>query len=186
MTRSSGPARASLGVIAAACATLFVLTGCDYAPTPDRPTAKTLPTASATPQPSTTAAALRGTTQTNKFHLPMSYTSVDGDTWDGIALAFGMKTSYLRAFNPNATLTAGTVLDLRGRNLSQRGAGGTFDEHPDGSGTYEVKPEDSFVGLTSRFGVPDYAIRAANASTRGMDRVLSVEPGVTITIPSSR
>jgi LysM repeat protein len=161
---------------------LFALTGCDYAPAPDTPTA----TASATPQSSRTGAALRGTTVTNTFHLAMSYTSADGDTWDGIAQAFGMPTSYLRAFNPDATLITGTVLDLRGRNLPQRGAGGHFDEHADGSGTYGVKPEDSFVGLNSRFGVPDYAIRAANPSIRGMDRVLSVEPGTTITIPSSR
>ena len=182
MTLTSGAARASLGVITAACATLFALTGCDYAPAPDRPTA----TAPTTAQQSTTASALRGTTQTNRFHLPISYTSVEGDTWDGIALAFGMKTSYLRAFNPDATLASGTVLDLRGRNLPQRGANGTFDEQADGSGTYTVRPEDSFLGLTSRFGVPDYAIRAANASIRGMDGVLSVEPGESITIPSSR
>ncbi|MFC8409941.1 LysM peptidoglycan-binding domain-containing protein [Arthrobacter sp. NPDC057259] len=116
----------------------------------------------------------------------MSYTSVEGDTWDGVALAFGMKTSYLRAFNPDAPLASGAVLDLRGRNLPQRGANGTFDEQADGSGTYTVRPEDSFLGLTSRFGVPEYAIRAANASIRGMDGVLSVEPGESITIPSSR
>ena len=186
MTLTSGAARASLGVITAACATLFAVTGCDYAPAPDSPTATAPTTASATPQQSTTASALRGTTQTNRFHLPISYTSSDGDTWDGIAQAFGMKTSYLRAFNPDATLASGAVLDLRGRNLPQRGANGTFDEQADGSGTYTVRPEDSFLGLTSRFGVPDYAIRAANASIRGMDGVLSVEPGESITIPSSR
>lgn len=186
MKRTSGPARAPLGVTAAACATLFALTGCDYAPAPDRPTALAPATASATPQASTTASALRGTTKTNTFHLAMSYTIAEGDTWDGIAQAFGMPTSYLRSFNPNATLAAGTVLDLRGRNLPQRGANGKFEEHADGSGTYTVKPEDSYLGLTSRFGVPDNAIRAANPSVRGMDRVLSVEPGESITIPSSR
>ena len=186
MMRTSSRTRAALGVTAAACATLFALTGCDYAPAPDGPTATTPATAAATPQASTTASALRGTTKTNTFHLAMSYTSAEGDTWDGIAQAFGMPTSYLRSFNPNATLAAGTVLDLRGRNLPQRGANGTFEGHADGSGTYTVKPEDSYLGLTSRFGVPEDAIRGANVSISGAKGLLSALPGESITIPSSR
>lgn len=96
-----------------------------------------------------------------------------------------MKAEILRAFNRSTTLKAGAVIDLRGRDVPQKGAGGRFEPNPDGTGTYIIEAEDTVAGLSSRFGLPGYAIRGANLSIRGQGAELLVAPGQKITIPST-
>jgi hypothetical protein len=124
-------------------------------------------------------------TEVNKCNMAMRYTCVDGDTWESVAREFGMQAEILRSFNRSTTLRAGVVIDLRGRDVPQKGARGRFESNPDGSGTYIIEAEDAILGLSSRFGVPGYAIRGANLSVRGQGAELLVAPGEKITIPST-
>ena len=43
----------------------------------------------------------------NGFLLPMRYTAVDGDTWEGIAAHFRMTPEILRSFNEAVSVAAG-------------------------------------------------------------------------------
>ena len=63
--------------------------------------------------------------------------------------------------------------------------GGSSALNPDGTANYIVKAEDTFLGISSRFGVPDYALRIANPSLRGNGGLLLVAPGQKLTIPST-
>lgn len=180
------PARVRMirSVAAGLCMTALFVTGCEYAPPSNSP-AKPASPASTSPPPVEDEGSPRGKTEVNKFYLAMRYTCVDGDTWESVARGFGMKAEILRAFNSSTTLKAGAVIDLRGRDVPRKGAGGRFESNPDGSGTYIVEAEDAFLGLSSRFGVPEYAIRGANSSIRGQKGLLLVGPGEKITIPST-
>jgi LysM repeat protein len=173
-------------VAAAICMTALLVTGCEYAPQPSNPAKETASaSASTSPSPAGVAGSLNGKTELNKFFLATQYTCVDGDTWETIAREFGIKADILKTFNKSATLRAGTVIDVRGRDVPQLGARGPYVPNPDGTATYTVQAEDTFLGIGSRFGVPGYALRGANTELRGNGGELLVAPGQKLTIPST-
>jgi LysM repeat protein len=173
-------------VAASMCMSALLVTGCEYAPQPGNPAKATASASdSASPSPAAVAGSLNGKTELNKFFLAMQYTCVEGDTWETVGREFGIKAETLRTFNKSATLKAGEVVDLRGRDVPQLGAGGPFALNPDGTATYIVKAEDTLSGISSRFGVPGYALRGANPSLRGNGAELLVAPGQKLTIPST-
>ncbi|SDK68337.1 LysM peptidoglycan-binding domain-containing protein [Arthrobacter sp. ok362] len=120
----------------------------------------TSPTAAAT---SPAPPGLLGTTEINGFFQPMRYTAVDGDTWEGIAAHFRMTPEILRSFNESASVAAGKVIDLRGVDVPQLGAGGSVTGQ-DGRGQllYRTRAGDTPAGIASRYGVPLHALRIAN------------------------
>jgi LysM repeat protein len=177
------------GAVASMCMIAALVTDCEYAPQPSGPeTARAAPSASPSASSSPTAGAksLSGSTELNKYFLPVRYTCVEGDTWEAIGREFGLKPEILQKFNPSATLKAGSTIDLRGRDVPQLGAGGSLGSNPDGTATYIVKAEDTLSGITSRFGVPGYALRGANPSLGGNGDDVLRAPGQKLTIPSTR
>ena len=112
---------------------------------------------------SPTPPGLLGTTERNGFYQPMRYTAVDGDTWEGIAAHFQMTPEILRSFNDSAPVAAGRVIDLRGVDVPQLGAGGSVTGQ-DGRGQllYRTSAGDTPAGIASRYGVPLHALRIAN------------------------
>lgn len=182
------PARARMirTVAASMCMSALLVTGCEYAPQPSNPAKATASTsASTSPSPAGVAGSLNGKTELNKFFLAIQYTCVEGDTWETVAREFGIKADILRTFNKSAVLRAGAVIDLRGKDVPQLGAGGQFVPNPDGTATYTVQAEDTFLAISSRFGVPGYALRGANLSLRGIGTELTADPGQKLTIPST-
>lgn len=161
------------------------MTGCEYAPQTSPAQATASAPASTSPSPAGTAGSLNGKTELNKFFLATQYTCVEGDTWETVAREFGIKAETLRTFNEAVTLKAGSTIDLRGTDVPQLGAGGPSAANPDGTATYIVKAEDTVSGISSRFGVPDYALLGANPSLRGNGAELLVAPGQKLTIPST-
>jgi LysM repeat protein len=159
------------------------MTGCEYAAQPAEASASA--PASTSPSRASAAGSLNGKTELNKFFLATQYTCVEGDTWETVAREFGIKAEILRTFNEAVTLKAGSTIDLRGTDVPQLGAGGPSAPNPDGTANYIVKAEDTFLGISSRFGVPDYALRIANPSLRGNGGLLLVAPGQKLTIPST-
>ena len=125
------------------------------------------PAAAATSQApaatSPTPPGLLGTTELNGFYQPMRYTAVDGDTWEGIAAHFPMTPEILRSFNESVPVAAGKVIDLRGVDVPQLGAGGSVTGQ-DGRGQllYRTSAGDTPAGIASRYGVPLHALRIAN------------------------
>lgn len=107
-------------------------------------------------------------------------------TWETVAREFGIKAEILRTFNQSVTLKAGSTIDLRGRDVPQLGAGGSLTSNPDGTATYIVKAEDTLSGITSRFGVPGYALRGSNPSLGGKGSDVLRAPGQKLTIPGTR
>ncbi|WP_155855747.1 LysM peptidoglycan-binding domain-containing protein [Arthrobacter sp. 9MFCol3.1] len=99
----------------------------------------------------------------NGFLQPMRYTAVDGDTWEGIAAHFRMTPEILKSFNEAESVAAGEIIDLRGVDVPQLGAGGSVTGH-DGQGRllYRASAGDTPAGIASRYGVPLYALRIAN------------------------
>jgi hypothetical protein len=135
-----------------------LLTACEYG----ADTAGETP-AAATVAPSSAPAGPLGTTEVNGFFQPMRYTAVDGDTWEGIAAHFRMTPEILRSFNESVSIAAGEVIDLRGVDVPQVGAGGSVTGQ-DGQGQllYRASAGDTPAGIASRYGVPLYALRIAN------------------------
>ena len=171
-------------VAASMCMSALLVTGCQYAPQPSNPE-KTATPASASPSPTADARSLNGKTELNKYYLAIHYTCAEGDTWETVAREFGIKAEILRTFNPSATLKAGDVIDVRGKGVPQLGARGPFVPNADGTATYTVQAEDTYLGISSRFGVPGYALRIANTVLRGIGAELTAAPGQKITIPST-
>ncbi|MGY3319986.1 LysM peptidoglycan-binding domain-containing protein [Arthrobacter sp. TE12232] len=121
----------------------------------------------------------------NGYFLPMRYTAADSDTWEGIAAHFRMTPEILRSFNEPVPLAAGQVVDLRGVDVPQLGAGGHVTGQ-DGQGRllYRTVPGDTPSGIASRYGVPLHALRMAN-----LDLLTGGEwippAGTTVTIPNA-
>jgi LysM repeat protein len=173
-------------VAASICMSALLVTGCEYAAKPGEHVNVTPSAVASTfPSPAGVARSLKGKTELNKFFLATQYICVEGDTWETVAREFGIKAEILRTFNQSATLNAGVVVDLRGRDVPQPGAGGPFAPNPDGTASYIVTAEDTFSGISSRFGVPGHALRGANPSLRGNGAELLVAPGQNLTIPST-
>ena len=72
---------------------------------------------------------------------------------------------------------------MGGKNVPQLGAGGPFVPNADGTATYTVQAEDTYLGISSRFGVPGYALRGANTALLGIGAELTA--GQKLTIPST-
>lgn len=167
---------------ASMCMSALLLTGCEYAPQPSNPE-KTATPASASPSPTAAAKSLNGKTELNKYYLAVQYTCAEGDTWETVAQGFGIKAEILRTFNQSVALKAGAVIDVRGKDVPQLGAGGPFVPSADGTATYTVQAEDTYLGISNRFGVPGYALRIANTALLGIGAELTA--GQKITIPST-
>ncbi|SKB43332.1 LysM domain-containing protein [Arthrobacter sp. 49Tsu3.1M3] len=127
---------------------------------------------------------LRGTTEVNGFLLPMRYTAVDGDTWEGIAAHFRMTPEILKSFNEAESVAAGEIIDLRGVDVPQLGASGRVTGQ-DGQGQllYRASAGDTPAGIASRYGVPLYALRIANLNLLNGGEWIP-PAGTTITIPN--
>jgi hypothetical protein len=162
-----------------------LISGCQYTALPD--SGANTASGTATPASSHLAgtANLKGKIEANQFSEPMRYTSVEGDTWEGIAAEFGLKTETLKEFNKTVSLQAGSILDVRGSNTPQGGAHGSTKVNPDGTLTYSVVEGDTQGGLISRFGVPGYALRGANPEFEGPGGELKLFPGRSLTIPAT-
>lgn len=170
-------------VAASICMSALLVTGCEHAPQSSHPAAASAP--ASTPSPTSAASSLNGKTELNKFYLAIRYTCAEGDTWETVAREFGFKTDILRSFNKSAMLQAGAVIDVRWKNVPQVGASGPFVPNSDGTATYTVQANDTYLGIGSRFAVPDYALRGANTSLRGSGAELTAEPGEKLIIPSA-
>jgi LysM repeat protein len=179
-----GPARVRMvrTVASSMCMSALLVTGCEYAPQPSHPAAAPAPASTLSPTAATSS--LKGKTELNKYHLAVQYTCAEGDTLETVAREFGIKAEILRTFNPSVTLKAGAVIDVRGEDVPQLGAGGPFVPNADGTATYTVQAEDTYLGISSRFGVPGYALRGANTALRGIEAELTAAPGQKLTIPS--
>lgn len=161
-----------------------LISGCQYTALPDSGAKTPSATALALSSPLTGTANLKGKIEVNQFSEPMHYTSVEGDTWEGIAAEFGLKTETLKEFNKTISLQPGSTLDVRGSNTPQDAAHGSTTVNPDGTLTYSVVEGDSQGGLISRFGVPGYALRGANPKYEGPEQgELKLFPGQSLTIP---
>ena len=136
------------------------------------------------PAPSPADEGLQGRTETNGFFQPMRYTAVDGDTWEGIAAHFRMTPEILKSFNESPSVTEGQVIDLRGVDVPQLGAGGSVTGQ-DGQGQflYRASAGDTPAGIASRYGVPLYALRMANLSLL-TGREWIPPAGTTVVIPN--
>lgn len=167
---------------ASMCMSALLVTGCEYVPQPSNPE-KTATPSTASPSPTADARSLNGKTELNKHYLAVQYTCAEGDTWETVARGFGIKAEILRTFNPSVTLKTGAVIDVRGKNVPQLGAGGPFVPNADGTATYTVHAEDTYLGISSRFGVPGYALRGANTALLGIGAELTA--GQKLTIPST-
>jgi LysM repeat protein len=162
-----------------------LVAGCQYeAPEEAQPEGQSSVSAQTTRTPNTLQA-LQGHTELNGFLLPVRYICVDGDTWEAVAHEFGMKAEVLKEFNSSVKLEAGVELDLRGRNTPQLGALGQTTAGPGGKMSYVVEKGDTTGGITSRFGVPGYALRAANPELSTPQSELELVPGTKLVIPAS-
>ena len=114
----------------------------------------------------------------------MRYAAVDGDTWEGIAAHFRMTPEILRSFNEAVSVAAGEIIDLRGVDVPQLGAGGSVTGQ-DGQGASctgwapETLPRASRAATASR----SYALRIANLNLLTGGEWIP-PAGTTVTIPN--
>lgn len=177
-------ARKTTAAVAALCIIAALVSGCEYTPQPEA-TDKATASTSAPPSPTAVTNSLNGSTELNQFHLAVRYTCVEGDTWETVASAFGLEPEVLKQFNKSTTLRAGSAVDLRGRNVPQLGAGGSVSSSPDGTLSYGVAAGDTLSGITSRFGVPQYALRVSNPTLPSDGAGLLLTPGQKLTVPNA-
>ena len=177
------PAAAALLAAVLAAALAILLAACSSGAEAPGGVPAGRPAASA-PATSPASGGLRGTTEVNGFLLPMRYAAVDGDTWEGIAAHFRMTPEILRSFNEAVSVAAGEIIDLRGVDVPQLGAGGSVAGQ-DGQGRvlYRVGAGDTPSGIASRYGVPLYALRIANLNLLTGGEWIP-PAGTTVTIPN--
>lgn len=114
----------------------------------------------------------------------MRYTAVDGDTWEGIAAHFRMTPEILKSFNDSSSVAQGQVIDLRGVDVPQLGAGGSvIGQDGQGQLQYRASAGDTPAGIASRYGVPLYALRIANLDLL-TGREWIPPAGTTVVIPN--
>lgn len=94
----------------------------------------------------------------SSYDLPVTYTTVGGDTWASIAAAFEVKETTLKTFQAKkvaAEPAAGTIVDLRGRDYQRPGASGTYGKNASGvPETYVIQAGDNPGAVAARFGIP--------------------------------
>jgi len=178
------PVRMVAPALTATCLITTLVTGCEYTPQPEATDTATAST-SAPPSPTAVTNSLNGITERNQFHLAVRYTCVEGDTWETVASGFGLKPDVLKQFNKSTTLRAGSTVDLRGRDVPQLGAGGSVSSSPDGTLSYGIAAGDTLSGITSRFGVPQYALRVSNPTLPSNGEGLLLTPGQQLTVPNA-
>nr|WP_235565050.1 LysM peptidoglycan-binding domain-containing protein [Arthrobacter sp. Soil764] len=117
-----------------------------------------------------------GTAVNNSFGQTVFYTTVEGDSFDGIGYKFRVTTAQLLAYNPGLVenqLGAGSKLRLIAGDVKIEGAQGTYTADPEGIPlTYTTAPGDTERQISFRFGMPDLAdLEAANRPSTGTGRV---------------
>jgi LysM repeat protein len=138
-----------------------LLAACAYSdPTPS-PTKSSISPSVQSPASSTSSSKLpdvAGKVGLSSYDLPVTYTTVEGDTWASIATAFEVKEASLKAFQAKqiaAKPAAGTIVDLRGRDYQRPGASGTYGKDASGKPeTYVVQTGDNPGAVAARFGIP--------------------------------
>lgn len=150
----------SAGLLAASA---MLLTSCSYSePSPSPTTSSASPVAAAAAAVASSSSAptpdVAGTVGLSSYKLPVTYTTVAGDTWASIAKAFELKEASLKAFQANpvdAEPAVGTVVDLRGVDYLRAGAAGGYQKDASGRpDIYTVVEGDNPGAVAARFGIP--------------------------------
>jgi len=144
-------------------ASAMLLTSCSYsepAPSPTTSSASAVAEAAEVTASSSSAPTLdvAGKVGLSSYELPITYTTVPGDTWESIAKAFELKEASLKAFQvtpADAEPAPGTVVDLRGVDYPRPGAAGGYQKDASGRpGVYTVVEGDNPGAVAARFGIP--------------------------------
>lgn len=111
-----------------------------------------------------------GKTVNNSFGQAVYYTTVDGDSFDGLGYKFRSTTEQILLYNPslaaNEPIPAGSKLRLIPGELKIEGAQGTSTADAEGIPlTYTTAPGDTERQVSFRFSITD--LRAANRPTTG-------------------
>jgi LysM repeat protein len=111
-----------------------------------------------------------GASVNNSFGQTVYYTTVDGDSIDGLGYKFRSTTAQILLYNPSLAadkpIPAGTRLRLIPGELKIEGAQGTFTTDARGIPlTYLTAPGDTERQVCFRFGVTD--LRSANRPSKG-------------------
>ena|GEM_PF-1273160 len=151
-----------IGTAALLAASAMLLASCSYSEPAPSPT-----TSNASPSPEAAAIAssssapvpeVAGTVGLSSYKLPVTYTTVAGDTWASIAKAFELKEESLKVFQAkpvDAEPAAGTVVDLRGVDYLRPGAAGGYEKDASGQpDVYTVVEGDNPGAVAARFGIP--------------------------------
>jgi LysM repeat protein len=152
-----------IGTVALLAASTMLLASCSYSDPAPSPTSTSL-------SPSPEAAAVVATSSSepmpdvagkvglSSYKLPVTYTTVAGDTWASIAKAFELKEESLKAFQMKTVdvePAAGTVVDLRGVDYQRPGANGGYEKDTSGQpDIYTVVEGDNPGAVAARFGIP--------------------------------
>lgn len=116
------------------------------------------------------ARAGRGAIVNNSFGQAISYTTVDGDSFDSLGYQFRSTTEQILLYNPELSGTnsipSGTKVRLIPGSLKIRNAMGEFTVDSQGVPlTYTTAPGDTERQVSFRFAITD--LRAANRPSRG-------------------
>lgn len=111
-----------------------------------------------------------GASVNNSFGQTVFYTTVQGDSFDGLGYKFRSTTAQILLYNPalsaNELIPAGTKLRLIPGELKIEGAQGTFTADAHGIPlTYTTAPGDTERQVSFRFGVDQ--LRSANRPSTG-------------------
>ncbi len=106
----------------------------------------------------------------NSFGQTVYYTTVEGDSFDGLGYKFRSTTAQILLYNPSLVegepIPAGSKLRLIPGDLAIEGARGSFTGDSEGVPmTYTTAPGDTEQRVAFRFGVTD--IRSANRPSTG-------------------
>jgi len=113
-----------------------------------------------------------GPTVNNSFGQPIFYTTVDGDSFDGLGYKFRSTTEQLLKYNPALSaeklIPVGVRMRLMPGEMPIQGARGSFTADADGiPQTYTTAAGDNEGQVAFRFSVVD--IRSANRPRTGTD-----------------
>ncbi|MGN7150866.1 LysM peptidoglycan-binding domain-containing protein [Arthrobacter sp. SAFR-179] len=111
-----------------------------------------------------------GASVNNSFGQTVFYTTVQGDSFDGLGYKFRSTTAQILLYNPalsaNEPIPAGTKLRLIPGELKIEGAQGTFTADDQGIPlTYTTAPGDTERQVSFRFGIDQ--LRSANRPSTG-------------------
>lgn len=152
-----------MGTAALLVTSAMLLASCSYSEPATSPTAS-----NASPSPeagrviasssSAPVSDVAGAVGLSSYKLPVTYTTVAGDTWASIAKAFELKEESLKVFQAkpvDAEPAAGTVVDLRGVDYLRPGAAGGYEKDASGQpDVYTVVEGDNPGAVAARFGIP--------------------------------